>query len=127
MKPLLAFLIVLGSIVSYYVAALSFGIFQRYPWPQFIGVTAGSAWLIALVYQQRTAGRMIATMGGGALAMFFFWYALSYSNYEPLIDPLQQSQVVADLQSLTLPNHAGQQTPVLCKRNTLIVLYRGNW
>ena len=127
MKPLLALLIILGSIVSYFVMALSFGIFQRYPWPQFIGVIVGSVWLISLVYKQRTTGRMIATMGGGTLATFFFWYALSYSNYEPPTNPIAQQQVVSELTGLTLPDHAGEPTAVLSDQKTLIVLYRGNW
>jgi len=127
MQPLLAFLVVLSSIVSYFVAALSYGIFQRYPWPQFMGVLVGSVWLVSLVYKKQTKGRMIATMGGGALASFFFWYALAYSTYAPLTDPLPEQQVIAGLQSLTLPDHTGEPTSVLSDQNTLVVLYRGNW
>lgn len=129
MKTFLALAVVVLSVVSYFVLSGNFGIYQRFPWPHFLGIALGVFGLLRLMAEKRNIWRALATTLGLALGGLFFWYTLSYSNYAPRTVGVQAGSQVAALSGMQLTAHDGQPRNVIVDGDqaTLLVLYRGYW
>ena len=133
MRSILAVLLVIASVVAYFVLSTGFGVFQAVPWPHFLVAAGACVWLMVELRRERTVGRVVALIVAAALTGAFTWYTLDYSSYRDETPPsLAVGARFAELASLNLPDASGEVVPLLPAasaehRATLIVFYRGFW
>lgn len=127
MKILMALLLVLGSIVSYVVLATGYGIWQRVPWPHYLGALAGVAWLVMLVREKRHWARIGALVFAVLLTGLYAWWTLSFSAYEDRAHHAAPGETIPALATLELPDQDGKPARLLGEGVTLLVFYRGSW
>jgi hypothetical protein len=131
MKALAYFFIIPASITVYFVLAASFGIYQRYPVLNYLLMGVGIFLLIRLLLKQFSVWRLLLTVGGAALAAFFGWWTLSYSNYEKMETVVARGEANPQILSFELKNSAGESTTLNEAMGDADVLllnfYRGHW
>lgn len=129
LKQLLPVALIMLGIISYFVLATVFGIYQAVPWLHYAMVLGGTFWLARLAVEKRKVLPWISTVTGAVFSVLFMWYTLSYSAYAPRQLAVQEGQVIDALTTLQLPDQDGQPTTLLdgASRATLVVLYRGYW
>ncbi len=134
MKELAALLVAFASVISYFLLATRFGVYQRWPVVHYLGCLLACALLVWLVTTQ-TGGRRLLAAGAltvaVALTTFFAWYTVSYSGYAANTSAHANGEPLGELLTgLTLASHSGEATPVFRRgedRGTLLVFYRGFW
>ena len=133
MRSLLAVLLVIASILAYFVLSTGFGVFQPVPWPHLLVAAGACVWLIVELRRRVAIGRVIALVVATALTGAFAWYTLDYSSYGGEVPPsFAAGDRFAELMSVTLPDASGEVVALLPPasaehRATLIVFYRGFW
>ncbi len=129
LKHLLPVALIMLAIISYFVLALVFGIYQAVPWPHILVASFGCIWLVRTAMQEKRLPPWLATATGVAFTSLFVWYTLFYSAYEPRAMKVAEHQVVGALADLRLPNQDGEPTSLFAdgQRATLLVFYRGYW
>lgn len=129
LKHLLPVALIMLAIISYFVLALVFGIYQAVPWPHIVVALVGCVLLTRLAIQEKRLPPWLATATGVAFTGLFVWYTLSYSAYETRALNVDENQVVGELANLELPNQDGEPTSLFAdgQRATLLVFYRGYW
>ncbi len=120
-------LLVLASIVSYFVLATEVGITQRYPVVHFAVCIAAVVTLAVMTVKRFSLWRLASLVVAAFFSYAFFWYTLDYSGYAA-----RELKVAAGASigtGLVLTSAGGEATPVLAPaaRATLVVLYRGYW
>lgn len=121
----------LFAIISYFVLALGFGVFQRYPVVHLLLALVGFAGLLWSLVHEFNARRLVFLLLAGVFAGGYVWYTLDYSNYESTDVEVSEGTTLEALRGLELTAHDGSSTPVLASANeataTLMVFYRGFW
>jgi len=121
----------LFAIVSYFVLALGFGVFQRYPMVHILLATAGCAGLAWGLLREFRIRRLAFLLLAGVFTAGYIWYTLDYSSYETSDSGVAEGSTIDELLSLELASHEGISTPVLAPAEeaaaTLLVFYRGFW
>lgn len=130
MKILAALLLILLSLGSYFLLALRFAVYQRYPVVQYLLAAVGVAYLVWLAADQFSIGRLVAAVAGAALLGGFLWYTLSYSAYRK--GPAQATAGLGSrLASITLATADGEEIPfpqlLTGHPLNLVIFYRGWW
>ncbi|RMI14386.1 MAG: hypothetical protein D6681_05285 [Calditrichaeota bacterium] len=132
MYTFLYFLLVLFSLISYFVLSTRMGIYQEYPIVHFLGAIIGLGLLIRQTIKQFTRTRLTASIVAGALLLLFMWYTLDYSVYENTTANIATGDVVdAQLREIPLLSPAGDTLrlgdEIARHAFTLVVLNRGHW
>lgn len=135
MRVFSALLLIVLSVVSYFVAAIQFGIRQDLPVIHILlGLTACAFLFREAVRAERTSQRWIrsaAVVFGLFLVSGFIWFTVVASAYSKSGPAAIQGQSVPELASLKLERHDGQVVEVISptgsSKATLLVLYRGYW
>lgn len=129
LKHLAPVALIMLAIISYFVLAMIFGIYQAVPWPHYLLALVGCVLLGRLALQQRQLRPWLATATGSIFTALFVWYTLVYSAYEPRQLAVQEAQVVAELADLQLPDQDGNPVGLFdgTSQATLLVFYRGYW
>lgn len=128
-KTVFAVLVTIVSIVSYVVLATRFGIWQRWPFPHYLGALAGAVWLALLIRQRFTWPRALAMVFCLLLTSLFFYWTVVFSSYETREHAAKPGEILAELPALALPGATGTPTPLFTgqERAILLVFYRGSW
>ncbi|MCG8456747.1 MAG: hypothetical protein MI919_10745 [Holophagales bacterium] len=131
MRSVLPPLLLLVAIVSYFVLAVQFGFYQRYPWPNLLLIAAALAWQIAETVKRRSWARATVAVLMLLLGATYTWYVLDYSSYPASAGVPEAGTTLGELTELSFPNQRGETSPLLdaavASRATLLVLYRGHW
>ena len=129
LKHLVPVALIMLAMISYFVLAIVFGIYQAVPWPHYLIAAVGCVLLGRLALQRRQLRPWLATTTGTIFTALFVWYTLVYSAYEPRQLAVQEAQVVAELADLQLPDQDGNPTGLFdgTSQATLLVFYRGYW
>ena len=132
MRALAPLLLVLASIISYFVLSAGFGVFQCVPWPHLLIAGLACVWALRQVLQLKDATLLRRGLGFVSVALcvlltgLYGWYTLSYSNYPPG-QGVAAGERIAQLPGMQLTSHDGSPAAVLAERATLLVFYRGFW
>lgn len=121
----------LFAIVSYFVLAVGFGFFQRYPMVHFLLAAAGCAGLAWGLLREFRIHRLVFLLLAGVFTAGYIWYTLEFSSYETSEIRVAEGSTIDGLPGLELTSHRGISTPVLAPAEeaaaTLLILYRGFW
>lgn len=122
------FLLALLTMISYVVISTNFAVNQRIPFAWLFLLLVAVVWSIALLRAKISIPRFVGLLLTVALAALFSWWTLGISEYDDKEEAVDNGDVVAELTSMTLRDHAGLDRPVLVNDGpTLVVLYRGHW
>lgn len=129
LKHLLPVALIMLALISYFVLALVFGIYQAVPWPHFLVASFGCLWLAWLAVEAKQLRPWLATATGVIFTGLFIWYTMSYSAYDARTLAVSEQQVVGPLADLRLLNQNGEPAALFedGRRATLVVFYRGYW
>lgn len=129
LKHLQPVALIMLAIISYFVLALGFGVYQKVPWIHFLLAIIGCIGLVRLAREQRRWLPWVTTATGFFFTTVFAWYTLSYSVYTPRQSAVQEQQIVAGLTDLRLSDQDGQPAGLFDQQSaaTLLVFYRGYW
>lgn len=121
----------LFAIVSYFVLALGFGIFQRFPLLHMLLAAAGCAGLLWGLFREFRLRRLAFLLLAGVLTAGYIWYTLDYSSYETTEVQVTEGATIDALRDLELTSHGRIRLPLLAPAEeaaaTLVVFYRGFW
>ena len=121
-------LLALLTVVSYLVISTTTPLNQRIPAVWLVLLVIAVVWSVALLRAKTSILRAVALAATIGLAALFSWWTLSFSEYESQAAAVADGDVVAELATMSLRDHAGLQRPVLAEGGpTLLVLYRGHW
>ena len=133
MKELGGFVLVLIAVISYFIAATQFALYQRWPVTHFLLAAVGCG-LVAWALTQRSrwwsrtlsASALTLALGSSGL---FVWYTLDYSAYEGDYALPVGTMLSQELGEVRLLSFEDEQTYLWTpeERATLLVFYRGHW
>ncbi|MEM8929619.1 MAG: hypothetical protein AAGE94_00495 [Acidobacteriota bacterium] len=127
----MALLLVVASIVAYFVLATRYAVFQAVPWVHLLVAAGACVWLAIDWRRHAGKGRLAALVVAVVLTAFYTWYTLDLSSYRGETPPsFAVGDQFADLRLVELPDASGNALPLLgdgTARATLIVFYRGFW
>lgn len=123
------------SVIAYFVLAVQFGLYQRWPVVHLALCLAACLGLALLLKESASTARRIVRILALALCLaltgFYAWYTLSYSSYNSTTPDVAVGEDLAPrLGEIRLASHTGEEMPVWAPgehRGTLYVFYRGFW
>jgi len=132
MREIAGIFLTLFSIMSYFVLATYYAVYQRVPLPHLLGCLVACVFLGFTVVRQKGWRRFTAAAAlvfSLALTGFYAWYTLGYSTYDGDASAALETSFAAELGGLTLASQDGEPTEVFRTgdRGTLYVFYRGFW
>ncbi len=133
MKELGGFVLVLIAVISYFIAATQFALYQRWPVTHFLLAAVGCglvAWALTKRsrWWSRTLSASALTLALGSSGLFV-WYTLDYSAYDGDYAPPVGTTLSQELGEVRLLSFEDEQTHLWTpeERATLLVFYRGHW
>ncbi len=133
MKELGGFVLVLIAVISYFIAATQFALYQPWPVAHFLLAAVGCGILVwgLTKRSQRWSRTLSASALTLALAVsgLFVWYTLDYSMYEGDYAPPVGTMLSQELGEVQLLSFEDEETHLWTpeERATLLVFYRGHW
>jgi len=134
MRELAGFALTFSAVVSYFVAATQFGLYQRWPIVHFLLAAAGCGVIVwGLTRRCRWWSRLLAALTLAlalALGGFYVWYALDYSTYGGDQAPAVGTLLASELDGVRLVSDLGDESALWTRgagEATLLVFYRGHW
>lgn len=123
-------LLALVGLASYFVLALRFGVYQRYPFAHILLTAAGVVLMIVKMRNNFSWAKLSATLLALGALVVFVWWSQSYSTYG---EPPQQFGAHASSAALpfTLKTSEGKSfdfnAALKQAQRTLLVFNRGYW
>jgi hypothetical protein len=133
MKELGGCVVVLIAVISYFIAATQFALYQPWPVAHFLLAAVGCGLLVWALMKRSTW--WLRTLSASALTFalglsgLFVWYTLYYSAYEGDYAPPVGTMLGQELGEVQLLSFEDERTHLWTpeERATLLVFYRGHW
>lgn len=133
MRVILSLLLIILAVLSYFIVATQFGLFQRYPWVHFALGLAGLYLLVHLIRRKFTMWRLGALFLGVLLLGAFVWYTLIYSTYPTTTTAFVPGDQIDSTSGDTIVLKSMSGDPFHFREEiarqplTVLVFYRGIW
>ncbi|MEK7728371.1 MAG: hypothetical protein AAB354_08135 [candidate division KSB1 bacterium] len=130
MKFAHGFALALAALLSYFVLALLFGVYQRYPLVHMLLTVIGIVVMAVNMQKNFSRPKFSAILFSGLLLAIFVWWSQSYSTYG---EPAQQFGARGSdaMPSFVLKTSEGENfdfnAAIKKTRRTLLVFNRGVW
>ena len=133
MKEFGGFVLALAAVISYFVAATQYALYQRWPVLHFLLAAIGCTVIVwGLTKRSRWWSRFLSALAltlALGLSGLFAWYTLDYSTYGGDHAPPIGTVLAKELSEAQLLSYQDAKTHLWTsgERATLLVFYRGHW